>query len=168
MTPPSLAAPVFGRTGIQVADRPPPLRPLSPEDPGDPAPARAKKRPKLPPGLYYPSPAMKTIWTRPSIDGVRYPRSTGCRDVRNAEASARRIRAELEAELRGVAPPKRIKVEDALKDFARSLAGGKGGPAQQAAVVKHVGEVLANRPVRCGVPEKSVRFGGRSAGRVGA
>ena len=147
MTPPSLAAPVFGRTGIQVADRPPPLRPLPPEDPGDPAPARAKKRPKLPPGLYYPSPAMKTIWTRPSIDGVRYPRSTGCRDVRNAEAAARRIRAELEAELRGIAPPKRIKVEQAYAAFVKSLASDEGGPEQQTAVARILRTVLDAHPV---------------------
>lgn len=146
MTPPSLAAPVLGRTGVQVADRPPTLRPLPPEDPGDPAPARPQRR--LPKHLYYPTPAMKTIWCRFHFDGTPYRQSTGCRDVRNAEAAARRIRAELEAELRGIAPPKRIKIEDAIKDFARSLAGGKGGPAQQAAVVKHVGEVLAHRPVR--------------------
>lgn len=76
------------------------------------------------------------------------PRSTGCRDVRVAEAKARAIRAELEAELRGVAPPKRIQVEDALKDFIRSLASGRGGAEQQKTVASIVREVLDALPVR--------------------
>ncbi|MCC7137122.1 MAG: tyrosine-type recombinase/integrase [Planctomycetes bacterium] len=91
---------------------------------------------------------MKTIWIRPCIGGKRYPRSTGCRDVRNAEAAARKIRAEIEAEVRGIAPPKRITIEDALKDFVRSLASGRGGADQQKAVEKIVKQVLAAGPVR--------------------
>jgi len=168
MTPPSLANARLGRTGWPVADRLPPLRPLPPEDPGDAAPAPPKKRSQFPPGsaLYRPTTAckrcprcragqkclskveMKTIWFRPCIDGQRYPQSTGCRDVRNAERSAAKIRAELEAELRGVAPPKRIEIEDALKDFTRSLASGRGGAEQQKTVASIVSEVLAAQPVR--------------------
>lgn len=90
MTPASLLRVSPGRTGIQVADRLPPLRPLPPEEDGDPSPARLPaRRTKLPPGLYRPTTAcrrcaaclagqtcrskivMKMIWCRPSIDGVR-------------------------------------------------------------------------------------------------
>jgi hypothetical protein len=91
---------------------------------------------------------MKTLWCRFHFDGRTYRQSTGCRDVRNAEAVARRIRAEIEAGLRGIAPPKRLKVEDALKKFVRSLASGRGGAAQQKTVEKIVRQVLAAEPVR--------------------
>lgn len=149
MTSPNLAAPAVGRTGVAMADRPPPLRLLTPDD-GHAAgaePARPAKR-KLPRNLYYPSPAMQTLWCRLSIDRVTHRRTTGCRDVRNVERAAVRIRAEIEAELRGTAAPKRLKVEDALKDLVRSLARGRGGADQQETVEKLVRHVLAIEPVR--------------------
>jgi hypothetical protein len=69
-----------------VADRPPPLRLLPSDDGGgdDATPAPPGKR-TLPRNLYLPTPTMKTLWCRFSIDGVLHRRSTGCRDVRNAE-----------------------------------------------------------------------------------
>ena len=108
-----------GRTGIQVADVPPPLR-LVPTGEKSAAPAPPRKR-KLPKNLYFPSPAMATIWCRFSIGGLRYLRSTGCRDVRNAERRAAAIRVELEAEARGIAAPKRILLNDSVSDFGRHI-----------------------------------------------
>lgn len=121
---------------------------------------------KAPPNLYFPTTkcrkcegclakgacrsktVMKTWWCRFSIDGILYRRSTGCRDRRHATQRAAAIRTELEAEARGLAAPERIKIEDALKDFVRSLASGRGGAEQQEAVASMVREILDARPVR--------------------
>lgn len=91
---------------------------------------------------------MKTWWCRFSFDGVVYRRTTGCRDTRNAIRRAAVIRVELEAELRGVAPRKRVAVADAVADFRRNLAGGRGGPEQQARAVALVEEVLEHGTAR--------------------
>ena len=119
-----------------MADRPPPLRLVPAEEDGEdgggerPANAPLVKR-KLPKHLYLPAPTMKTIWCRFSIGGFLHRQSTGCRDVRNAERRATAIRAELEAEAQGIAKPKRILLKDAVSDFGRHIATGRGGKDRQ-------------------------------------
>ncbi len=151
MTPPSLPDAGASCTWTQVADRPPPLR-LLPSDEGGgddatPPPASPGKK-TLPRNLYLPAPTMKTLWCRFSIDGVVYRRSTGCRDVRNAERRAAAIRVELEAEARGIAGPRRVLLADAIRDFGRHLATGRGGEDRQEKNVRLLRTVLGPRPVR--------------------
>jgi hypothetical protein len=148
MTRPSLPRARTSCSSAQVPDRPPPLRLLpSDEGPGaDATPPFLGSR-ALPRNLYLPAPTMKTLWCRFSIDGVVYRRSTGCRDVRNAERRAAAIRVELEAEARGIAGPKRVTLEDAIKDFGRHTRGRLQGHAEGPTPLPgHRGR----RPVPCG------------------
>lgn len=124
MTPSNLAAARTSCTGVQVADLPPPIRLVPPEDDAAPAPPARRKLPK---NLDLPAPTMQTIWCRFSIGGIVYRRSTECRDLRNAERRAVQIRAEIEAELRGIAAPQTVLLDDAIKAFERSLLSGRGG-----------------------------------------
>jgi integrase len=145
----NLADAAPGRTGIRVADRPPPLR-LLPSDadaPKEATVAPPKKR-ALPKGLYLPTPEMQTIWCRFSIDGHLYRQSTGCRDVRNAERRAAAIRVELEAAARGVALPKRLLLKDAIRDFGRHILTGRGGADRQEKNIRLLLTVLGPHPAK--------------------
>ncbi len=102
----------------------------------------------MPRNLYYPSPAMKTIWCRFSLGGVVHRRTTDCQDIRNAERRAAAIRVELEAEARGISAPKRVLVTDAVTDFGRHIAGGRGGEDRQEKNVRLLLTVLGPQPVR--------------------
>ena len=136
-----------------MADRPPPLRLVPAEEDGEdgggerPANAPLVKR-KLPKHLYLPAPTMKTIWCRFSIGGFLHRQSTGCRDVRNAERRATAIRAELEAEAQGIAAPKRILLNDAVSDFGRHIATGRGGKDRQEKNLRLLLTVLGPKPVQ--------------------